>query len=187
MIFRKQAALFTLATSVVLAIGCAHDAPKEAHQESLVKTSQATAQVGGGEYVVINFAQGTKSLTAKDKEVLRALASEAPQHGKIAKFEVLAWADREYPTEGQKATSGEAKLADDRASNIKDYLKKDLSTTENVDAHNMAKRPGLFSEVFKSNDYKLKNTFEATGAAPGDHAAALEKLENKASKAVVVV
>jgi hypothetical protein len=121
------------------------------------------------------------------EEKLRSLAAGAPEHGKIAKFEVLAWADREYPTDGQKATSRESKLAEDRASNISNYLKNDLSTTETVDSHNMAKRPGMFSEVFKSNDYKLKNTFEETGAAPGDHDSALAKLESKASKAVVLV
>lgn len=184
---RKSLPSILLASSLLLAIGCAHESPKQATTETLVKTSQATAQVGGGEYVVINFSKGIRNLSTADKTKLRNLASDAPQRGKIAKYEVLAWADREYPTDGQKATTAEARLAEDRASTIKDYLKKELSTTESVDAHNMAKRPGMFSEVFKSNDYKLKNTFEATGAAPGDHDNAIEKLESKASRAVVLV
>jgi hypothetical protein len=187
MIFKKHASSLILTSSVLLTLACAHNAPQEAKTESLVKTSKAAAEVGGGEYVVVNFAEGTKTLTVQDKEKLRKLATQSPHHGKIAKYEVLAWADREYPTDGQKATTSEARLAEDRADNIKDYLKKDLNTTETVTSHNMAKRPGVFSEVFKSTDYKLKNTFEATGAAPGDQANALEKLESKASKAVILV
>lgn len=178
-----------LTASVLLAltIGCAHNEVKEAKIETPVKTTQAVAQSGGGEYIVINFKKGTKTLSSADKEKIRKLSSEAPQLGKIAEFEVLAWADREYPTEGQKATKPESSLAEDRASNIKDFLKKDLKTTESVNSHNMAKRPGVFAEVFKSKDYKLKNTFEATGAAPGDHDSAIDKIESKASKALILV
>ena len=189
---RKHFSALALSSSFLITIGCAHQtpqepSPQEAKKESTLKTSQANVQPGGGEYVIIRFSKGIGTLTTTDKSKLRKLASEAPHRGKIAKFEVLAWADREYPTEGQKATNTETRLAEDRASTIKVYLKKDLNTTENVDAHNMAKRPGMFSEVFRSTDYKLKNTFETTGAAPGDHDNAVEKLESKASRAVVLV
>ena len=135
----------------------------------------------------IIFVLEDKTLDEADKEKLRNLASQAPHNGKIAEYEVLAWADREYPTEGQKATSQEVDLAQGRADAIKDFMKKDLSTTESVNGHNMAKRPGAIAELFKTEDYKTKNTFQGTGAAPSDHATAINKIENKASKAVIFV
>lgn len=183
---KKHAAFLTLAGSVILIVGCSSQ-PKQASHESMAKTARATAEVGGGQYVVIDFAKGTKSLDDADKEKLRNLASQAPHRGKIAEYEVLAWADREYPAQGQKATSNETELAQERADSIKDFLKKDLKTTESVNSHNMAKRPGALSEMFKTGDYKTKKTFEGTGAAPSDHATAINKIENKASKAVIFV
>lgn len=184
--FQKQASLLILASAVILAIGCSTE-PKQASEQSLSKTAQATAASGGGQYIVIDFARGGKSLDERDKEKLRQLTSSAPHSGKIAEYEVLAWADREYPTEGQKATSQEVDLAQSRADVIKDFMKKDLSTTESVNNHNMAKRPGALAEVLKTEDYKTKSTFQGTGAAPGDHATAINKIENKASKAVIFV
>jgi hypothetical protein len=185
--FKQQTAFLTLASAVLLVVGCSSE-PKQASTEAqLAKTSQATAEAGGGHYVVVDFAKGGKTLDEADKEKLRNLASQAPHNGKIAEYEVLAWADREYPTEGQKATSQEVDLAQGRADAIKDFMKKDLSTTESVNGHNMAKRPGSVAELFKTDDYKTKNTFQGTGAAPSDHATAINKIENKASKAVIFV
>lgn len=185
--FNKQASLLTLASAVILAIGCSTEPKQASQQEALPKTAQATSQVGGGHYVVIDFAKGAKTLDETDKEKLRNLAAQAPHSGKIAEYEVLAWADREYPSEGQKATSQEVDLAQGRADVIKDFMKKDLSTTESVKGHNMAKRPGALAEFVKSPDYRAKTAFENTGAAPSDHARAFEKLENKSSKAVIFV
>lgn len=185
--FQKQASLLTLASAVILILGCSTQ-PKQAKEEPVLqKTSQAAAESGGGQYIVIDFSRGGKTLDEGDKEKLRKLTSTAPHSGKIAEYEVLAWADREYPTEGQKATSQEVDLAQGRAEAIKDFMKKDLSTTESVNNHNMAKRPGALAEMFKTDDYKTKSTFQGTGAAPGDHATAINKIENKASKAVIFV
>ncbi len=183
---KKQTFIITLASTALLIVGCSME-PKKAEQETLSKTSQATSQVGGGHFVVVDFAKGGKSLDEADKEKLRRLTSQAPHNGKIAEYEVLAWADREYPKEGQKATSQEVDLAQDRAESIKDFMKKDLKTTESVNNHNMAKRPGTIGELFKSSDYKTKTAFEGTGAAPSDQASVIEKIENKASKAVIFV
>ncbi len=188
MTFKKQTAFLTLASAALLVIGCSSE-PKQASTEAttLAKTSQATAEAGGGHYVVVDFAKGGRTLDAADKEKLRNLTSQAPHNGKVAEYEVLAWADREYPREGQKATSQEVDLAQGRADTIKDFMKKDLSTTESVNAHNMAKRPGTVAELFKTGDYKTKNIFQGTGAAPDDHASVFGKIENKASKAVIFV
>lgn len=184
--FKKNAILVTLASTVVLTMGCSNQ-PKQASEDALPKTSAATARAGGGHYIVVDFSRGGKTLDEADKAKLRNLASQAPHNGKIAEYEVLAWADREYPTEGQKATSQEVDLAQGRADVIKDFMKKDLSTTESVKGHNMAKRPGALAEFVKSPDYRAKTAFEETGAAPGDHAQAFDKIENKASKAVIFV
>jgi hypothetical protein len=187
MIFQKHIVFLPLASAVILTMACSTQPKQASSQEHLTQTARATAEAGGGQYVVIDFGKGGKMLSAADKEKLRNLTSRAPHNGKIAEYEVLAWSDREYPKEGQKATSQEVDLAQGRAEAIKDFMKRDLNTTESVKDHNMAQRPGTFAEMFKSEDYKTKNVFEGTGAAPSDHASAINKLENKASKAVIFV
>ncbi len=158
-----------------------------ASTSSLSKTSQATAQIGASDYVVVDFEQGRAGILPAHKDKLRELAAVAKAAGEKREIEVLAWADREYPQTGQKATSGDIKLAEERAKAIETYLEKDLSLSK-VEPHNMAKRPNMFSELFKTDDFEMKKTFEQTGAAPAEADSGLSKfLMSKASKAVVII
>jgi hypothetical protein len=178
--------LATIAVSATFALACT-SAPKEASLDSPSKTSQAAAEVGATHYTVINFAPGQNTLPEPERAKLRELASEAARHGKVAEIQVLAWADKEYPKEEQNVASRDEKLADQRAETIKDFLKKDLKTSADVEAHNMAKRPGVFSELVKSEGYEVKTSFENTGAAPNDVGPRASLTGNKASKAVVLI
>lgn len=176
-----------LAATAAFAVGCATTEPKEAKQEAPSKVSQAAAEVGATYYTVIDFPQGKNTVTDTEKQKLRQLAGVANARGDVKEIQVLAWADREYPAEGQKVSSNDKKLADDRVAAVKDFFKKDLQSDADVDGHNMAKRPGLFAEMVNSQDNKTKSTFENIGAAPNDVGNRQALSGNKASKAVILV
>lgn len=176
-----------LAATAVLAVGCASTEPKVAKEETPSKVSQAVAEVGGTYYTVIDFPQGKNALNDIEKQKLRQLAGAANARGDVKEIQVLAWADREYPAEGQKVGKNDKKLADDRLSAVKDFFKKDLQAKADVDLHNMAQRPGFFAETFNSQDNKTKTSFENIGAAPNDVGSRQALVGNKASKAVILV
>ncbi|WP_413580951.1 hypothetical protein [Bdellovibrio sp. HCB288] len=187
MLQRKTLITTALAATTALAMGCASTETKEASHETPSKTSQAAAQMGAAYYTVIDFPEGKNTVSEAEKVKLRQLAGAANAHGEIKEIQVLAWADREYPAEGQKVPSNDKKLADDRLSAVKDFFKKDMQSEADIDVHNMAKRPNFFSELVNSNDNKTKNTFESIGAAPNDIGPRQALMGNKASKAVVLV
>lgn len=187
---QKKIISTALAATAVLAVGCASTEPKEASTGNEVVTpqvSQAAAEVGASYYTVIDFPKGKNTVTDAQKQKLRELASVANSRGDVKEIQVLAWADREYPAEGQKVSNGDKKLADDRIASVKDFLKKDLQSSADVDGHNMAQRPGFFADLVNSQDNKTKNTFEAVGAAPNDVGPRQALTGNKASKAVILV
>jgi hypothetical protein len=159
----------------------------EVAKVATVKTTQAAQEVASRQYVIVNFPVGRSTLTENEKQKLAAWSVGIPKKDQVAKFEVLAWADKEYPAEGSKVGSKDEKLADKRADTIKDFFKKDLISKADLKTHNMAKRPGVFSEMFKTEDYDVKNTFEEKGAAPTKDSPPNFRTENKASKALVLV
>lgn len=180
--------LSILACSSVLAVGCAYQPAKEASHTSPSPTAVAAAEVGTSHYTVINFRPGAKDLSREEQSKIRELAAIAERQGKVAEFKVLAWSDKEYPAEGVKVASADSKLADDRANTIENFLEKDVNTSADVDTHNMAKRPNMLGEMVKSDDYEVKTTFEATGAAPTTKQTLKSLLPGaKASKAIILV
>lgn len=195
----KLKTIFSATSSLIIAslfVACAsketavHQAKVEAAQSpAVLDTSRATAMSGGSDYTVIEFKKGRDELTEGGKVALKNLSEESVSRDRaIDEIKVLAWADREYPTEKTKATKKELALADRRADAIKKYLKTDLRMSAGVDNHNMAKRPGLFSELMRSDDYKVKTNFEESGAAPSTVVGNEKRLMgSKVSKAVVFV
>jgi hypothetical protein len=176
-----------LAATALLALGCASTEPKEAKEEATSKVSQAAAEVGATYYTVIDFPQGKNVVTDTERQKLRQLAGVANARGDVKEIQVLAWADREYPADGQKVSSNDKKLADDRLAAVKDFFKKDLQSDADIDGHNMAQRPGFLAEMVNSEDNKTKKTFENIGAAPNDVGDRKSLIGNKASKAVILV
>ncbi len=53
-------------------------------------------------------------------------------------------------------------LAEDRADNIKKYLKNSDSSLD-IDTFNMAKRPNSISKLFKTEDSRIKKSIENAG------------------------
>lgn len=103
----------------------------------------------------INFGKGSNVLSTAEKAELDSLVKGARENGKIEEIKVLAWADADYSAEGAKATSKEISLADARARSVRSYIRERLEIKD-VDTHNMAKRPGAMSKLFKTDDYELK-------------------------------
>lgn len=180
---------FVSSALLVGVAGCSHNKAKTASTEAYSDTSKATAKAGGSQYVVVDFDSGSKTLSKSGREKLRSLATEASRDGReIDEIQVLAWADREYPEKNAKATRKDINLADDRAESVEDFIKDDLKTSSSVKKHNMAKRPGMVSELFKTGDFEVKTAFENSGAAPVSKGDASKFLEgSKASKAVIFV
>ncbi len=77
-------------------------------------------------------------------------------------------------------------LAKNRISHLKSFLKDELKV-KSVDTHNMAERPNALEKFFNTGDAKVKNTTEASGAAPTDGNTGLFDLKAQASKGVVMI
>lgn len=124
-----------------------------------------TVATGLGAHKVTNvsFDKGTAALTDSEKGDLSSAISDARSKGKIQEIKVLAWADREYPQNGEKAAKQDVSLAENRADVIKNYLKKELDVSK-VTVYNMAKRPNTIQELFKTSDDRVKQALEANGA-----------------------
>ncbi len=170
----------TLATiSLFFAAGCSSESKKKAEEDKVIAASRS-------QYTAIEFEKGRSILSATSKEHLKALAKTWAT-GPSQEVKVLAWADEEYPNKVEgKASPKEVILASDRARAIKEFLKEELKAKGDVDSYNMAKRPNLFSKVFQNEEYKLKESFEASGATG-------VKLDDgsvsysKAGKAIVII
>jgi hypothetical protein len=180
MFLQRTVSVIFLSSTFILSIGCVHDAKNF----PVSQTAQATAQLGGSEYIVVEFEKGSSALNRIDREKLNRLNQNSNKAGReINEITVLAWADREYPQEGTEATRQDIALAEQRADSIKKFLKEDLQTKADVDNLNMAERPGIFSEMMKNESYKTKTAFEETGAAPNES----QLLGSKSSKAVIFI
>ncbi|WP_413568034.1 OmpA family protein [Bdellovibrio sp. HCB117] len=130
-------------------------------------TEMATAKmVGASNVAPVFFDPGAKVLTATEKAEMQAFVTTIRETQEIKSIKVLAWGDREYPDKKEKkASPKQIELAKARAEAIKKYLQEDLKVPS-VDIHNMAERPSKLSEFFKTDDYEVKTSAEATGAAP---------------------
>ncbi len=167
-------------------VACANK-PRQAEQTAAAADSRAAAVSGAQRYVTIDFSEGQTTLDDSDKLAIRNLTSQVDVD-RVDEVLVLAWADREYPADGSKASSRDVKIADQRAANIKKYIQDDLAFNTDVDRHNMAERPGTLSRIFRSQDFRVKNTLESTGEMPVA-ATANEPIvmDRKASSALVLL
>lgn len=160
---------------------------KQASVEDLSPTSQAAAKTGASHFAVINFSKGSNELTAESKETLRSVANLAKQQGKnVEEVKILSWGDMEMPAKGTRLPKREVDLASSRGDTIQDYLVENLNLDTDIDEHNMAKRPGALSRLFKTDDNNIKRIFETSGAIPVE-GQSLSTLSAKASQAVLLV
>ncbi|MNS60108.1 hypothetical protein D3C72_930890 [compost metagenome] len=148
---------------------------------------KATAtMVGASEAAPVFFEPGTKALSRQEKTELQAFLTNIREKQKIKNIKVLAWADREYPEKKEKASEKQIALAKSRADEIQKYLKTDLKI-DSVDTFNMAERPSKISEILKTQDYEVKSTAEAAGAAPKKKTVGFFEEMGRSTTALVLV
>lgn len=149
-------------------------------QEALIAANENEAA-----YVAeISFKKGSAVLTPQSKAQLTNLVQNAKSAGKIDDVKVVTWADMEYPSVNtSKLSQAQRKLAEDRNKEIKKYLE----TAEkgiDVDAYNMAERPGALSRLMGTENARIKKSLEVAGIPNTDTAV---KIPPKASRAMVMV
>lgn len=176
-------------TSVLLFIlaltSCAH---KEAPQKRAVADGIAQEGFEGSHYTAIQFDRGTSVLTEENKKFLNALAKKASRTGReIEEIKVLAWADREYPAgKNEKAKTRDVILANERASVIREFIRKDLNSEEPIDVFNMAKKPGLIEQMTKGEEFKVKQDVAMSGVS-STRLPSGETSYTKAGKVLVII
>ncbi|WP_413582392.1 hypothetical protein [Bdellovibrio sp. HCB288] len=129
------------------------------------ETESASKALGAKMVSEVSFEEGKSTLTETAKTDIRNMVSEASKKGKIDELKVAVWADREYPTEGTKASKQDVKLANDRARVMKDFIKDELKVSS-VETYNMTERPNALQKFIKTDTAKTKTAMETSGAAP---------------------
>ncbi|MES2962495.1 MAG: DUF1328 domain-containing protein [Bdellovibrionota bacterium] len=165
--------------------GCSHaeKATDQALATPSATTETAARESGAVSVTEVNFDKGSFVLTEGSRAALRDLVAKAKTTNAIDEVKVLAWADKDYPSDSKaKASKAETTLADKRATAIRDFMKAELAISD-VDTHNMTSRPGTFANLFKTDDQKLKQAFENAGVTSADGKA----ITGKASRAVVML
>ena len=172
-----------------LLVSCSSTQPKSVKSPSADPAiAAASERIGGNFYSTLEFSQGSDKLTESSKIHLKEIHDKVKaDQRKVKEIKILAWADQEYPEVVENdAPAKEIILANERAKNIKRYLSKELKTSEDINYFNMAKRPGTFSTLTKSDDFEVKRAFERSGATSvrlDDGSVSY----SKASKAIIVV
>ena len=182
MLFENSALKSFLPACLLLVVSCAH----ETQNKSTVLETRPFPLPGTVATTVI-FDQATPELTDHHRRQLSQLIVRAQATDKtIEGIKILAWSDAEYPATGKLKRSAED-LAEKRTQKIRKYLRYgDRLTTENFQTFNMAKRPSLLGQLGRSQDYKLKENFEHSGATATELPDG-SKSYSKASKANVII
>ncbi len=149
-------------------------------------TKDAADRLGADEVKEVTFEKSVTGLSETQKAEIRTAISEASKRGKIDEVKVLAWSDKEYPTETGKPAKSDVNLANDRLRDLKAFLKKELKVSD-VDTYNMSERPNALEKFFHTSDSKVKNAVEAEGGAPTAGNTGLFDMKAQAAKGVVMI
>ncbi len=156
-------------------------------QKKTLPTAAKVQELIGNYYAAIEFEPGKSELTERNKSHLDLLAQRALRDGReIGEIKILAWADKEYPSEAERVSPKDKLLAKDRGRNIERYLKEELYATNSIDVFNMAKKPSLLGRITKNEDWEIKETVKDTGAT-GTRLPNGSVSYTKASKALVII
>ncbi len=141
----------------------------------------------GSHYTAVQFDRGQSVLNEANKKYLNELAKKASRTGReIDEIKILAWADREYPAEGEKTKTRDVILANERANVIRKFMKDGLNASEPFDIFNMAKKPGKMDELLKDEEFRVKEDVADSGVSatrlPGGQTS-----YTKAGKVLVII
>jgi hypothetical protein len=113
---------------------------------------------------VIEFAKGTSTLSMNDETRLRELVMNSKIQGFDYKIEVAVWSDKAHPKKGN-LSKADIKLADLRATQIKNAIEMDQGNTRNVSVFNMADGAHWLARTFNTNDAELDSAFAKRGTS----------------------
>jgi hypothetical protein len=127
--------------------------------------SEVAADSDASYYTEINYEKGSARLEQKDYKAISDLIQKSMREGKIDEIKVITFADKPYPNSVRKRLSSEQrKIADSRNEQINQFLKDTYPSLE-VNTYNMASRPGVMQELFKTSDAMTKKSYEEAGMA----------------------
>lgn len=173
--------ILSIITISSLLTSCTH---KERTQNAKII---AAPEIPGNHYAALDFDNGEAELSETHKRQLNNLAQKAIRDGReIGDIKVLAWADKEYPEKGERISPRDAILAKERAQVVEEYLKKELHAKNPIETFNMAKRAKPISRIFETDDWRLKESVERTGATVTTTVDG-QMSYTKASKALVII
>jgi len=118
-------------------------------------TQDAADRLGAAQVKEVSFDKNSDKLTDAQKAEIRTAVQEAAQKGNIDEVKILAWSDKEYPTENGKQTKEEVGLAKNRIKHLRAFLKDELKV-KSIDTHNMAERPNALEKMFNTGIFDLK-------------------------------
>ncbi len=120
----------------------------------------------GSHYAALHFERGKSVLTVPNMKYLNELARRASRTGReIDEIKILAWADREYPVQGEKSKTRDVILANERANVIRRFMKESLSAPQPFDVFNMAKKPGTMDALLKDEEFQVKQDVADSGVS----------------------
>ncbi len=111
------------------------------------------------ESTTVKFEAGSTSLNASETAKLREAIQNAKAKGEVAKIEVAAWSDKDYPRGGKNLSKDDRKLADERISSIKGEIRDETSMFERIKAFNMAKGSHWLGRTLNTSGSKLDAVF----------------------------
>lgn len=147
---------------------------------------QKAAQALGASLVSeITFDTGSHSPKQEEFAELSSAVKEVKKTNRIKEVQVVAWADVEYPAEGQRGTNSTIKLANRRAKAIENFLTQELEVSR-VKKINMAKQPSALQNAFGTKTADVKNALVDSGAVATSPAMD-SGIKSKASKVLVLI
>jgi hypothetical protein len=143
--------------------------------------------LGASDVSEIKFEKGGSALSEAQKKEIVDLVAKARSQGTLDKIELLAWADKEYPSKKAKKNMDDINMAESRIKEVQQYLKSSLGISS-VDSFNMAERPNKAQKFFNTPENKLKGKAVASGAAPSEgKETGLFDLKGQSSKVIMMV
>lgn len=140
-------------------------------------------------FVVINFSANSAVVSGKQKEALRNSLDSARTDGtQLERVIVAAWSDSALPmTSDVKLPDAALKLADERASNLEDYIR-ELGAPR-VDTHSMAEHANWLERLFNTNDAKIKESIQSRSRDKSVNTSLTEQLISQGGpqKALVLI
>ena len=125
--------------------------------------SEVAAESNASYYTEVHYEKGSARLEESGHRAISELIQKSMREGKIDEIKVITFADQPYPNSVRKRLSSEQrKIAEKRNEEISQFLKEAYPSLE-VTTYNMASRPDVMQELFKTSDAVTKKSYEEAG------------------------